>query len=871
MAVGTLYPTVEPGWKRYEDTDPRILYLGAWSRNTTYSFTMYTSDPGASVTINFTGTKIRLLSNQWYNGGNSGYGPINIPVLLDGVPTMVSNGLLSGTQTSYAKQAVCFFEKTGLTDGPHTLVMQCTGATGVKLPAIALVDIEEGKELVYQLNQRSPVPDDTWRRFADDSHITRIGTWNWSASGSYYNNGMWTSSTNDPNRRMSFKFIGSKMRLISYAGPSWAGIGTVKIDGINQGTFTHIRSTEQYQTLLYEITGLDYKEHTVEIWSDLGVFGVNAIDIDKDGRIVGQQKQITIAPELGYRRIDDNNPYITRTGSNWSYPNAAGNTQNGYYWQTYDVAATIKFNFTGTRLRINSTEHTNRGPLALYIDGVKCGSLALNKVDDPTTPKIMFDVKGLDNKEHCVTITTDTGFIHGNTYMTIDSIDIDYDSFIFPYNETASYPLKVVRKLEDMEIGDMIPARYTGYANAGWCHIAELGTARSAQETNFDAGSPQDGLFYFVKVDRGLLVADRNLSMGQAWTTIDYNKHIEGKNDNVGFTSSLGYQSKVVFGVSDTEAVFYGRLYPGYPTYGHIIQAFDQLPELIVNETDFVEVSYDQYTDFPTYHTSGIQIVNAEKHGNSGNRHTYGYCNAAWAFMHFTAHTDTAWHGIKYEINMQTKQSKFYKDGYYQRETAEATWWSNYYQNTGAKYIINLIDYLNGYTYNVRYNWFVRNVKIKINGVVVYDLTDPAFRLKAKQASMRMYRSLSGGCIYLGADGNPSPTDKGLGAWPPDNEWDRYIANSSLNGKIEPGDNKVWHHEIKASYVQETPSNNMRDITNTLQGGYNYRMHRGYKDGYQPKASVRTHFAVNTTADANIGFRPVLEYVDNTKSLTQWV
>lgn len=116
-----------------------------------------------------------------------------------------------------------------------------------------------------------------------------------------------------------------------------------------------------------------------------------------------------------------------------------------------------------------------------------------------------------------------------------------------------------------------------------------------------------------------------------------------------------------------------------------------------------------------------------------------------------------------------------------------------------------------------------------------------------------LIRSLSGGCAYADENGNMSLTDKGLGAWHINNEWDKYIVKSDLGGKITPGDDNVWHFNIW-NWGKETPINGL--ITDTSSNNINtYRVTRGYA----PDGILELDTGLTTFTSANGGFRPVLQ------------
>jgi hypothetical protein len=117
---------------------------------------------------------------------------------------------------------------------------------------------------------------------------------------------------------------------------------------------------------------------------------------------------------------------------------------------------------------------------------------------------------------------------------------------------------------------------------------------------------------------------------------------------------------------------------------------------------------------------------------------------------------------------------------------------------------------------------------------------------------MPLIRSLSGGCAYLGSDDKYSLTDRSLGFFPANNEYDKYIINSTLGGKITAGDDNIWHHNNYQSFCMDTiVTGTVLPVNGTTPSGI-WRMQRG----------ISGNAAVTTNTWTNIGFRPVLEYTE---------
>lgn len=127
------------------------------------------------------------------------------------------------------------------------------------------------------------------------------------------------------------------------------------------------------------------------------------------------------------------------------------------------------------------------------------------------------------------------------------------------------------------------------------------------------------------------------------------------------------------------------------------------------------------------------------------------------------------------------------------------------------------------------------------------------------------FRSLTGGAAYADTNGNMSLTDQGFGAWPTNNEWDKYIVSFPSN-KIQTGNvlDDVFHWKSTCSWCQETVINGLAHHTTTSTIGNNtHRIWRGTSSGltgtFRNEANYG-NFSASTTSANLIGFRPVFEY-----------
>ncbi|MBP2632045.1 MAG: hypothetical protein H6Q70_2673 [Firmicutes bacterium] len=136
--VGQQLTVPEAGWKRYDDTDANIKYIGdKWEFLTgggTYLQTHHrTAKANDKVTFNFTGPKIRIIGA--YNTQDSA----SIEITIDEVSYTYSD-----YSTSWTEQ-VLVFEKTDLGVGEHCVTI--TNLQDSKYFTLDAFDIDETGEL----------------------------------------------------------------------------------------------------------------------------------------------------------------------------------------------------------------------------------------------------------------------------------------------------------------------------------------------------------------------------------------------------------------------------------------------------------------------------------------------------------------------------------------------------------------------------------------------------------------------------------------------------------------------------------------------------------------------------------------------------
>lgn len=127
--------------------------------------------------------------------------------------------------------------------------------------------------------------------------------------------------------------------------------------------------------------------------------------------------------------------------------------------------------------------------------------------------------------------------------------------------------------------------------------------------------------------------------------------------------------------------------------------------------------------------------------------------------------------------------------------------------------------------------------------------------------SLKM-RSLTGGIAYADKNGNLSMNDQGYGAFPTNNEWDKYVKGFPKK-LIREGYTleDIFHYENIFTWCQEVAALgtwvNSVGLTATIAS--NRRIVRGYDKREDSEWKDVAAFTSNTSANY-IGFMPVFEY-----------
>lgn len=164
---------------------------------------------------------------------------------------------------------------------------------GFMVTLVLMISILCTSVFAATVGQKLTSPETGWKRIDDkDSNIIYSGMHADASNGSCYNKTA-TRVANGQAGSYTFKFYGTKLRLISYkAYADHSRDNEVKIDGVVSGNYSSYDSTpgtSVYQLLVYEKTGMSLGFHSVEVAAkDITTYGtvLDAIDIDDTGYLV---------------------------------------------------------------------------------------------------------------------------------------------------------------------------------------------------------------------------------------------------------------------------------------------------------------------------------------------------------------------------------------------------------------------------------------------------------------------------------------------------------------------------------------------------------------------------------------------------------
>ncbi len=344
---------------KIESNSPSALYTGSgWLTSTSAGYSggssEYTSLAGNTVTISFTGTGVNWYGRKYPNRG---------------IAKVYIDGVLQGTVDQYGVDVFQqkLFTKTGLTNGSHTIKIECTGtkqaaATGT------VTEIDYIEAITEPDNQAPTAP----TGLTATASAGKIDT-NWTAS---------TDNVGVAEYRIERSLDGST---------GWTQVGT-------STTTNYSDTTVSANTTYY------YRVIAADVANNQSNFSATAN---------------ATTPDVTLTKIESNSPSALYTGSGWLTSTSAGYS-GGSSEYTSLAGNTVTISFTGTGVNWYGRKYPNRGIAKVYIDGVLQGTVDQYGAD--AFQQELFTKTGLTNGSHTIKIEC-TGTKQASATGTVTEID----------------------------------------------------------------------------------------------------------------------------------------------------------------------------------------------------------------------------------------------------------------------------------------------------------------------------------------------------------------------------------------------------------------------------------------------------------------
>jgi hypothetical protein len=318
-------------------------------------------------------------------------------------------------------------------------------------------------------------------------------------------------------------------------------------------------------------------------------------------------------------------------------------------------------------------------------------------------------------------------------------------------------------KVSDMEVGDYIIVTFTSSASVGY--VSEIGTSTSLEMSTTGMPASSTGTkasFYFIKIGKGLLVADRVVRHSATWDTINLLKMIQGSPYDNGNIIPTMTSNTSPSGVASESSV-----------NQNIYYAWKAFNKTLTDNTDNW-ISTDK-VGWIAYEFSLPKVI--QKYTITSRLDTNRGDLKTWTFE--GSQDGVTWIKLHEVIN-------------------ERAWGSG----EKRSYIFtNIVNY--------------KHYRVNITDITI---AGSASYISIGELEMfetaGIIRSLTGGVAYADANGNPVMNDAEKGGWPINNEWTKFIVNfptdKILSGKVL---NDVFHFDVR-SWLQDTPMNGVQSLAN---------------------------------------------------------
>ncbi|MGN7765364.1 hypothetical protein [Paenibacillus sp. 22594] len=643
------------------------------------------------------------------------------------------------------------------------------------------------------LGQSLTVPQTGWRRFSfDDSAIGYIGSWTKDSSikANYEftdNKSMMSTVVGDT---LTFSFTGTKLLIKAYANTDTSGF-SMKIDGQSVGNIKTNYSVIR-TAVVYESTSLSLGLHTVVVTvldktlftgSILTRLFLDCIDIDTEGDLMAYVTPVgsTIpGPDIGWRRYNAPHPMVSLAGT-WIQLSGANN-YNNTYTASNTQGDSYSFSFKGTRVRLIAYS-SSAAPVTTNSAQVIIDGKDIGLVSFRTAETVYQAL--LYEKQGLADTNHTIQIINkaSGSYLILDAIDVDIDGRLTHRDE--------VFDVKDLTVGKRIRCNYIAAPNAVGS-FSRLGVETAAFLPSASTSTPSGDFYWIMVEDRNgqkRLIADRNLQAYISWDTLNAAGIASGSGLPISILNNTSYMenNNLPVGFITAASSSYSTSYDAWTTFSKGSE----------NDGSGWNSSYSISTGWLSYEFPeprriiGYSLMPRYRAASPDVNHISQMAKS-WTFEGLNGNQ---W------VVLDTQQGHIWTQGQKKGFTFENI-------NSYTKYRINITD----------------------NGSPTYGIA--IGRMELLEAAYTNWafttRLISGGT---------SSADK-------ENEWDRYIVGSTLNGTITAGDNSVWNAFNGGNgFYTWTSTTSVSSTTRNRRGGGTLIVHNEQSTSY---------------SDINCNFRPVL-------------
>lgn len=400
-------------------------------------------------------------------------------------------------------------------------------------------------------------------------------------------------------------------------------------------------------------------------------------------------------------------------------------------------------------------------------------------------------------------------------------------------------------KISEMEIGDYIVWRSDG--KYYYMDDKIIGTERPITGENVTNLPYANSYWYGIKVAKGLIISDRVIQHTVSWDSLHSSKLIQGmkliinKFDNIIDYQTDSSQTRGLLNETEYIARTSNSTWQG-------ANLIIREPEYQIDVSEIIEIEYDAfltgfYNTAPNHYLSLSDVTNAINRDTTYGIHEYTTAPVRLSFNNSQPSLNV-WHKFKHVLNFATKTCQTYVDGVLINVP-------NYTFNSVADGTKLAIQIGVG-TYNYSANNIYKNITIKQG-------SQPTKLVKFGEKEGLM-RSPSGGIGYRNQYGiRTTKATEALGAFPINNEWDRFLLGFN---KIKEGMtlDDVFHHMNIWTFTNDIPALGSQVATDGTQASLTnvQRVIRGY-EGVDSKWKGFGG-ATSNVSGATSGFRPVFDY-----------